>query len=77
MMSPFVTEAIGDSISLPVKVLLRTPYDHAGKRAFVVNSADVRPLLAAGFCNKIDPERTSGRRPSLGTVGPSRERVCG
>jgi len=31
-MSAFVTEAIGDSISLPVKLLLRTTYNHAGRK---------------------------------------------
>jgi hypothetical protein len=29
MISAFVTEAIGDSISLPVKLLLRTTYGYA------------------------------------------------
>jgi hypothetical protein len=33
MMSAFVTEAIGESISLPVKPLLRTTCDQAGRAA--------------------------------------------
>jgi hypothetical protein len=32
MMSAFVAEAIADSISLPVKLLLRTAYNHAGSK---------------------------------------------
>jgi len=36
MMSALVTEAIGDSISLPVKLLLRTTYDHAGRTTLTV-----------------------------------------
>jgi hypothetical protein len=36
MMSAFVTEAIGDSISLPVKLLLRTTYNHAGRKTAVL-----------------------------------------
>jgi len=36
MMSAFVTEAIGDSISLPVKVLLRTTHDHAGRKTLTL-----------------------------------------
>ncbi len=35
-MNAFVTEAIGYSISLPVKLLLRTTYDHAGRKTLTL-----------------------------------------
>jgi hypothetical protein len=35
-MSALVTEAIGDSISLPVKHLLRTTHDHAGRKTLTL-----------------------------------------
>jgi len=38
MLIAFVTEAIGDSTALPVKVLLRTTCDQA--RAIAINAAD-------------------------------------
>jgi hypothetical protein len=41
MMSAFVTEAIGDSISLPVKLLLRTTNDHAGRKTLTLK---IRPF---------------------------------
>jgi hypothetical protein len=36
MMSAFVTEAIDDSISLPVKLLLKTTYDHAERKTLTL-----------------------------------------
>jgi hypothetical protein len=58
MMSAFVAEAIADSISLPVKLLLRTAYNHAGSSTL---TPKVRPShapagidakkSAAGFMN--------------------------
>ena len=38
MMSAFVTEAISDSISLPVKPLLRMTYNHAGRKTLTLRS---------------------------------------
>ena len=35
-MSAFVAEAIGDSISLPVKLLLRTTHNHAGRKTLTL-----------------------------------------
>ena len=56
MMSAFVTEAIGDSISLPVKLLLRTTYNHAGRktltltiRLFSCSSASIDDISLGGF----------------------------
>jgi hypothetical protein len=53
MMSAFVPEAIGDSISLPVKLLLRTTYDHAWRktltlkiRLFSCSSASIDAIKA-------------------------------
>jgi hypothetical protein len=36
MMNAFVTESIGDSISLPVKLLLRTTCEHAGRKTLTL-----------------------------------------
>jgi hypothetical protein len=53
MMRAFVTEAIGDSISLPVKLLLRTAYNHARRktltltiRLFSCSSASIDTIIA-------------------------------
>src|SRR5258708_4917072 len=62
MMSAFVTDAIGDSISLPVKLLLRTTYNHAGRktltltiRLFSCSSASIDDISLGGFMNRPLP----------------------
>src|SRR3982074_3161073 len=41
MMMAFVTEAIGDTTCLPVKPLLKTTCDHAGRGVELVNDTDL------------------------------------
>jgi hypothetical protein len=57
MIGAFVTEAIGDRISLPVKLLLRTTFGHAGRKAltltsgcFLCASASIDAIKRLGGC---------------------------
>jgi len=58
MMSAFVTEAIGDRTSLPVKPLLRLRYHHAATRSGTAVIAILHDLnLAMRFADRIIPLR--------------------
>jgi hypothetical protein len=60
MMRAFVTEAIGDSISLPVKLLLRTAYDYALQSARPWTS--MRRILGAQCDGAISLRQLAVRR---------------
>jgi hypothetical protein len=61
MLIAFVTEAIGDSITLPVKVLLRTTCDQAAR-------SQSMPLIPSARAADV-PDRNSILAPSIGARG--------
>jgi hypothetical protein len=74
MMGAFVTEAIGDSISLPVKLSLRTTYDHAGRNTpamwATVSRAKSRPTCRSSKQPKSTKSSCASTAKALGVTAP-------